>query len=419
LDIALLEKSLNYLIQHNEVLRTLFIYDIVDEPQQVVLKKRNLTVHVDNIADLPVKEQQQYLENFLKKDRQKGLDLTKDHLMQVHISQESDRSFSLVWGFHHIVLDGWCLGIVFKDLLQVYRSLRQGKSIRLESAPAYFDYVTWLERQDNETGMRYWKEYLEGYEKQAVLPRLTKTVSEYQKNEYNLVIDEALTHGLEKIARENHVTLNIVFQTIWGLLLQKYNNTDDVVFGAVVSGRPADLDGIERMLGLFINTVPVRIKTPAGVTFSSFLKNVQDKEMISRAHEYFPLKDIQEQSHLKDDLIDSIIIYENYPIQDVFAHHDEDQALGFTVTGVKIFEQTDFNFTVAVIPGRTIALQFTFNSLVYSEKNVQTIGLNVINIIKQVAQNPVLEITGLEMTADYRKKEKIMSHLYDDLEEES
>jgi hypothetical protein len=184
----------------------------------------------------------------------------------------------------------------------------------------YVTYIKWLETRDNREGLAYWRQYLEGYDTRVEIPyKETLTgIASYKPGEYILVLEENLSAGINKIASRQMVTANTLFQASWGLLLQKYNLADDVVFGTVVSGRPSEIEGIEDMIGLFINTVPVRINVgECPGDFSQLLGNIQQKTLLSHSYEYVPLAEIQAVSYLKDNLIHHIMAMENFPITDV------------------------------------------------------------------------------------------------------
>ena len=172
------------------------------------------------------------------------------------------------------------------------RRIKNNEPVTLEAVAPYSDYIEWLERQDREEAYHYWKNYLEEYERYIDIPGKHLSVKEeYRQTELEYSLTEAMTEELERIARNNQVTLNIVFQSIWGILLQRYNNTDDVVFGAVVSGRPPEIPGIEKMVGLFINTIPVRIKSSNAQPFSVLIKEVRDRAFQSARYDYYSLAD--------------------------------------------------------------------------------------------------------------------------------
>ncbi len=194
--------------------------------------------------------------------------------MRVILFKTGEREFTCIWSFHHIIMDGWCLGIVLKEFFHIYASHLHQTPLKLEPAVPYRTYIQWLMEQDKEAAARYWEGYLEGYDQQSRMPKQKKAGAKSRQEEVTFFLSKTVTDKLKELAAKEEVTLSTIFHTLWGMLLQAYNQTDDAVFGSVISGRPSEIAGIERMIGLFINTVPVRV-TGTKVPFVKLIKQVQ------------------------------------------------------------------------------------------------------------------------------------------------
>ena len=410
IDCNLLEKSFNALIERYDILRTIFHIEDKDQPLQIVLKQRKSKVYFKNIDHLNQEEQEQYVQDFMAKDKKRGFDLTRDMLMRLSLLKTGEYYYKLVWSFHHILMDGWCLGIIFKELSRVYDSLKKGESIKLEPVTPYAHYIKWLEKQDKELGLKYWREYLEGYEEPANMEKFGNGKSwrqnQYQVETYTFGLDEEITTGLNQIPAAANTTINTLLQTLWGILLQRYHNTDDVVYGAVVSGRPPEVPDIEKMVGLFINTVPVRITANGEKTFSQLIQDVQKKTAAAKSFEYLPLAEIQAQSSLKYKLIDHIMVFENYPIEKQVKNNDEGNAekgLRLKVENVKAYEQTNYHFNIIAMPGKRLFISFNFNSLLFDPGSIKRIAGHFTNIINQVVKNPNILMSDIEIVTPEEK----------------
>uniref|UniRef100_UPI003F66EF26 condensation domain-containing protein n=1 Tax=Paenibacillus sp. IHBB 3054 TaxID=3425689 RepID=UPI003F66EF26 len=252
-------------------------------------------------VDLRVREGAGDLETIQQEDRQSGFDLSRDALMRATIVIGEKGCQHVIWSFHHILMDGWCTSILMQELMAIYRGLQMKQPIELGPVEPFSRYMQWLNMQDREAARQYWSRYLAAYEQQASVPRVTGATgrTEAERQEHAFRLDVGMTRELERLARQAQVTLNTVMQTIWGLLLQKYNQSDDVVFGAVVSGRPAEVPGIERMIGLFINTTPVRVSSSPEQSVTALLQQVQEAALASESHSHYPLYEIQGLSALK------------------------------------------------------------------------------------------------------------------------
>ncbi|PIK32720.1 non-ribosomal peptide synthetase, partial [Bacillus siamensis] len=282
------------------------------------------------------------MDRFLKEDREKGFDLSRDPLIRLQLIQTGDEEYTLIWSNHHILFDGWGRGIILAELFQLYGDERFGRTRQLEEPEAYSTYIRWLEEQSREDAAQYWKNYLKGYKEKSGIPvnRKFGKTDESRNREKVIALSRELTGKLADLAARNHVTIHTALQSVWGVLLAKYNQTDDVVFGSVVSGRDAKVPGIENMVGLFINTIPTRIQASDHQSFREVLQRVQEGAIESQAYSYLNLSDVQSLSELKRDLIDHVIIFENYALDEQALDQGENE-LGFVFHELKGNEATN------------------------------------------------------------------------------
>ncbi|EGO65801.1 non-ribosomal peptide synthetase [Acetonema longum] len=406
LDIPLLEESLNRLIARYDVLRTVFAYEKVEKPVQVVLRERKTSIQVEDIGHLPAEAQQEFIQAFTRNDKKKGFDLRKDLLMRISVIKQDSERYKLVWSFHHIVTDGWCLGIILHDFLSIYTALRENREPDLKRVYPYSDYIKWLAEQDPSEAAAYWGKYVGDYEEQATLPKRNglSAGGQYELAELSFRVDAATTQGIENIARQNNVTLNTVMQAIWGILLQRYNNTDDVVFGAVVSGRPHEIPGIESMVGLFINTLPVRIKGGGRKRFTELLREVQQAVVESERHSYYPLADIQAKTDLKGALLDHILVFENYPMEEVLNTQQEEK-FGFRIEATEAFEQTSYDFNILVGPGKELTIKFSYNALVYDAGFISRLAQHINSAIRAVLRQADIPVGDIDILTEAEKRQ--------------
>jgi amino acid adenylation domain-containing protein/non-ribosomal peptide synthase protein (TIGR01720 family) len=407
LDRGLLERSFNILIDRYDILRTVFRIDKLKEPLQFVLKQRKLKIYFEDISHLDDNEKDVFLEEFKKRDRETGFDLTRDLLIRLSLFKTGQHNWTLVWSSHHILMDGWCLGIVYRELIQIYRLLKEGNPVELGSVTPYANYINWLEKQNKKAGLQYWQKYLDGYEESAGLPKTNLVVKagEYRVQEYATHIDEEQTKQLNEIARKHQVTINTLFQALWGILLTRYCNRDDVVFGVVVSGRPSEIRGIESMVGLFINTVPLRIRNRDGQGIPQMLKTVQEQAASAKKYEYLPLVDIQSNALSRRDLIDHIMAFENVPIQDQIKNINVEQKAGFYVKKVELLSQSSYHLNIVIHPLECFQVNFNYNALVYESDFIKRLGLHLKKCIQQVVENPGIAVKDIEILTEEEKRQ--------------
>ncbi|MFS0915990.1 amino acid adenylation domain-containing protein [Brevibacillus sp. 179-C 1.1 NHS] len=405
----LLEQSLQHLIMRNDIFRTVFNTDKAKQPIQIVLEQRKSQISYTDLSSYAGQEQDSLLASMKEQDRAKGFDLTRDLLIRLSVFKKGEADFHLLLSFHHIIVDGWSLGPIIEELFAIYQALAENTDPRLPEPKTFSSYLQWLHQQNKEKAGAYWNSYIEGVDQPTLLPWAKKEKSSgYQQQKVQLTISKEDTARLKRVAKEQHVTLNTVIQSIWSIILKRYNNTDDVLFGAVVSGRQAPITGIEQMIGLLINTNPVRVQFKAGMSFTELMKRMQTQMLASEEHSYFPLAKIQAASELSQGLIDHIIAFENVPLEvDLLGGHDFQ---GLKLYDFDLFEQTNYDFNLIVIPTDELAITLKYNGLVYEQEHMEKVAGHIRQVIKTILRDPSVEIGKLSILTDAEQNE--LSHHY-------
>lgn len=345
-DTKVLKMAIELLAVKHDVLRTAIVNTSV-MPRQVVLSNR--------IVEF-VKEEysiETTIEELAKKDVERGFDLEKDSLFRMKEICIGDKEY-LILTFHHIIMDGWCMSLVYADLLANYEKLKNGAAyealyVELKESQkkslTYKDYIKWLDGREKEESIDYFAELLEGYEESAqIRPMEIPEPVENTMERMKVTNSKEVSEALEKIARDNQVTMNTIMEAAWGILLQRYNRTNDVVFGKVVSGRNADLDGIENVVGLFVNTIPVRVTTEENQTVQQLIQALQKQAVDGNVHDYVGLSEIQERTTLGSELIKTIFAFENFYTDNQL---EESTGDGLKTKLIAVREETDYAITVS------------------------------------------------------------------------
>lgn len=362
------QKSLDMLVSRYDIFRTIFIKEVPDleGPQQVVLSRRDTAVRTEDISDYSEERQQSIIDEFKENDRHKGFDLQKGPLMRLTLFQTGENRHTCVWTHHHIMMDGWSLGLVLKDFFSMYYAIRSGRPVNLGSPAPYSTYIKWLRSRNKEETSAFWSRCLEDYGETVSVPQTKNKTAQngYASEHFQFSLEPETVQKLTDIARGIGVTLNTIFTGIWGLLLHRYNGTEDAVFGSVVSGRPSAISGIESMAGLFINTVPVRVRAARDMTFSSLLKKVQKESLAAEEHSYYPLYDIQNESGLQKDLLNHILVFENYPVQMQAAVNgwQQTESSALSLENFSMAEETNYDLNVVIVPGEEFYVKFSYNA---------------------------------------------------------
>ncbi|MCY8433067.1 non-ribosomal peptide synthetase, partial [Bacillus haynesii] len=410
----LLEKSFHEIVKRHEILRASFEYEITAEPRQIIARDRKTPFTSIDLTGENRTRQHRFIETYLKEDQEKGFDLSSEALMRVCLIRMNDESYRLIWSHHHILLDGWCLGIVLSELFSIYGKIIKGESRRLKEPKPYGDYIKWLDKQDKEEAAAYWKDYLKGYETRSELPAFNRsaTSEEYCGKEKVISFSKELTTKITRIAKEHHVTINTVLQGIWGIILAKYNNTDEVVFGTVVSGREAPVEGIEEMVGLFIHTIPTRVSFGGARSFKEVLKKTQAESIESNRYSYMNLSEIQELSELKRELITHVMAFQNYAFDEELFRSQSGET-GFELGGVHGKERTNYDFNLTgVLEDEQLKLKLTFNENVYDNTIIETLEQHIITVAEQVAEDETQTLRDINLVSE-EEKHRIL-HTFND-----
>ncbi|WP_068776273.1 non-ribosomal peptide synthetase [Paenibacillus sp. FJAT-26967] len=406
LDVAVLQQSFNLLIGKYEILRTNFLHENVKRPKQVVFKERPITIAYEDISGQDEQARKQLIGEHIREDKKRGFHLAKDLLLRLAVWKTGSEAYTLNWSYHHILMDGWCLKTIVDELFDTYRELRQGLpvTLTLTDAAPYANYIKWLDEQDQEEARAFWKEYLAGFETKSALPGNKGNLKEngYTQRDDVFAIPEETAILLERTATENQVTLNTVLQTAWGVLLGRYSGSDDVVFGTVSSGRPAEVEGIDSMVGLFINTIPTRIRFREEQTFAELIRQVQAASGETKEYDYFPLAEVQALSVMKQGLIDHLYGFQNYPVSDESAESLYTEE--FRMTEIEDYEQSNYDFNVILTQSRGLEVLFKYNTCVYDEEWVSRIAGHYLNVLRAVAGNASLELKDIEILTPAEKK---------------
>ncbi|MFK4435322.1 amino acid adenylation domain-containing protein [Paenibacillus sp. RC21] len=407
MDIRAFAESLNILVRRHEALRTHFYFGRDTEPLQVVYRSRDCGFQYEDLHKLDVGTRDTWVKNFELEDRARGFDLRRDVLLRVAILRTGEDSYHFVWSFHHIVMDGWCLSLINKEVFESYAALQEGRVPELAPAVPYSSFIEWLEAQDGKAAADYWSSYLSGYEQQTALPAIKsgRKSEGYKASDWATDLERELTLRVEETAKRYQVTMNTLLQTAWGIVLQKYNNHSDVVFGSVVSGRPSDIIGVEDIIGLFINTIPVRIRCEAGESFAEVMKKMQEQALASHAYDTYPLFEIQALTDQKQDLINHIMVFENYPVEEQVEELGIDGQEPFPISNVVAAEQTNYELNLVVMPGECIKIRFMYNALSFDQTDIERLHGHFVNLLEQVLLNPNVCVEELELVTAAEKQQ--------------
>ncbi|HEX8617625.1 MAG TPA: amino acid adenylation domain-containing protein, partial [Thermoanaerobaculia bacterium] len=358
LDPHAFERAWQEVIRRHDVFRTSFVWEELDEPLQRVL--RDVAFHVDVHDWRGEADQNARLDAYLAADRRSPLPLDRAPLFRVALIRMEDERWQFVWTHHHILLDGWCLNLVVREVLECYEAIVHGSAAPRRRVRPYRDYIEWLARQDAGAAQRYWTRTLAGYTGTTRLQLVERAAgAPADSGEVDLYLTAVETRRLQSGTRRRHVTLGTLVAGAWARLLQTCSGTSDAVFGVTVSGRPASLSGSDEMIGLFINTLPMRIGDGRGTPLVEWLQNVQAQQSELRDFEYSRLVDVQRWSDLPagEPLFETLLAFDNYPVDRTI----EQRFGALEIHDVRLAERTHYPLTLSVVPADELRMRALYD----------------------------------------------------------
>jgi amino acid adenylation domain-containing protein len=398
----MLRRAWQQVANRHQPLRTLFKWAGRDKPLQIVLRHVALPWKMHDLVGLSPAAQQEALEIWLAEDRRRGFDLARPPLIRLNLFKMADNAFELVWSFHHIILGGWSGALVLKEVFSSYHAFCCGQEIELTPNRPYRDYIVWLQQQDLSPAESYWRETLQGFASPTSLAieRMPADIPPDEAQgpaQQSWQISASVTAALHNLRRQHGLTLNTIFQGAWAILLSRYSGDDDVVFGTTVSGRPAELRDVESMVGLFINTLPVRVRLFPGDVLVSWLKDLQNQQLALRQYEYSPLVEVHKWSDVVADtpLFESILVFENYPVDTIKAEISQPEAGEVKILDIRDIELTHYPLAVVIMPGETLSIQISYNRRRFEPAAVSRLGGHLQTILASMTREPCLADVSL------------------------
>ncbi len=401
-------RSWRKVTERHAALRTTFLWLDTETPLQVVHPEVVLPFTKQDWREQNKEEQAENLRKLLQEDCRKGFDLQKPPLMRFTLIRLEEKCYRWVWSHHHMLLDGWSAGIIFKEVLHFYKEFQEGELTDTLSPPrSYRDFIAWQRSQDPRKAEEYWKKELADFREPTKIGSVIhlKEGSTVENLSEEVRLTEEETTRLRTWVQERKLTLNALVQGVWAMLLRRYGN-EDIVFGVTNSGRPHDLEGAEETVGLFINTLPVRAPLGDNIHVTEWLKAFQEKQIKLMEYGYCKLADVQKCSGTPSEapLFDSLVIFENYPVDSSLTM----QTAGITSRHVSSFERTNYPLTLVAGPGKELFFRFHYDTDRFRQEEVQNLTRHYLHLLREVVRNPHQEIGELNLLTEEEKR-KILS----------
>jgi amino acid adenylation domain-containing protein/non-ribosomal peptide synthase protein (TIGR01720 family) len=435
-EVGAFERAWWQVIAQHTILRTAFVWQELTEPLQIVFQQVKLPLSMLDWRSRSRESQEAELKAFLQADRVEAFDVGQAPLMRLTLVRLSETRTQVIWTHHHLLLDGWSVSLVLQEVLDRYGAELQGESQQHEERRPYRDYISWLAEQEDQNPEEYWRQRLSGIAIPTPLG-VDRRGLKHQPVAYGpapqvyaeevLQVEADTTARWQEYARRQHMTFNTLVQAAWALVLSRYSGQVDVVFGNVVAGRPPELAGVERMIGLFINTLPVRVQVNDDEEVGAWLKQLQEQQIAQQSYEYSSLVQVQGWCEIprEHELFESLLVFENYPVQVALA---ERKSQSLEVEAVQVVEQTNYPLTILVVPpgasqdrpgdprdrhdslqsSQPLLLRVSYDCQRFERATIERLLLHMYNCLQQLVVSPEQKLAEISILTAREREQMLL-----------
>jgi|GEM_PF-2384357 len=418
LNVAVFTESVQLLVDSHEALRmNYFLSEETEEklPQLSIPEHRKQEVIYCDISTLSEEEQMCKVNATAEECRNRKRNLARGDIMDMHLFYIGGNRYRLLWGCHHIAIDGWCMSLMIKELFEIYDKALKGNAGIVEEVP-YSNYLSWLEKRDNETAKTYWENYLKDVPDAYQFPRKTVDgMSDGHRDVMRLTLDEKQMEGLKGIAADTHITVGALIQGIWGMLVCKYSGQSEAIWGSVTSGRSVPISDVEKMVGLFINTMPMILRLEDETPLPEQIKKLGVDLFQAEFNSSVQLSEI---SVGREALFNHIFAFENLEFADmiegVFFN-------GLELDNANFMDRTNYDLTVKAQPTNKLFMDFEYNPSAYDKETIEGMLKAYENLVAQLIQNPQKKVKEYKLLSKEQEMEMIKSvnEVYQEFEKEA
>ncbi|MFF2014301.1 condensation domain-containing protein, partial [Streptomyces sp. NPDC058195] len=403
LSVPSLRAAAQALLARHPGLRAAFRHEGLSRPVQLIPKAVPLPWYDHDLTGLPEDEREARLAELLEADRYAPFDLMKPPLVRFLCVRLAEDRYVFVMSNHHLLFDGWSQPIVLRDLVTLYGT--GGDTSGLPPVRPPRAHLEWLSRRDAAADRAAWAEVMEGFDEPSLLVPPAFGAPPALPELLEMALDADTTAALTQRARSLGVTTSTMVQTAWALVLAQHTGRDDVVFGATVSGRPVEVAGAETMVGLFINTLPVRVRLRPAETLAALVTRVQQEQADLMPHHHYDLPSIKQLSGLRGDapLFDSLLIYENYPSAPTGTVRAASDGGGLRIAGFRGRDATHYPLTLMVIPGSELNLRLSYRQDLLDATAVRTLGERLVRALRTLASGTSAPVGRLDVLEQWER----------------
>jgi amino acid adenylation domain-containing protein/non-ribosomal peptide synthase protein (TIGR01720 family) len=422
IDVKIFEQALGLVIQNHSILRTSFIYENLNQVLQKVHKRVKTPFSYEDISDN--KKKIKKIKHILIEEKEKSFDMEQAPLFRLKLLKRASKQYTLIWTVHHIITDGWSNPLFFEELFIHYEALSldtadedKQDNKKDKNPDNYKDFISYLSQINKAQEEAFWSHYLQGFKSPTKIGFIQSQDAHIADNEANskhkklakrisLELSQEEYRAIEAFIHRHPITLNTLMQVCWGIILRRYSGEKDILFGAVSSGRPAELNGVESKIGLFINTLPLRIRFDDDISVLELMRHIQDEQVHAREYQSSSLAQIQKLCALQsgENLFDSIMAFENFPISQAM---QENRLLPIDNDHIKFHEETHYPLSLVIDASQTLNIAISYDSARFSKHAVQRVLNQIHQLLAQITFNPKQAICDLSIITPKEQTEML------------
>lgn len=389
LDPDLFVTAWQQVVDRHPILRTSFLWEDLETPVQIVHRKVQIPVERHDWRGKDPEEQQRDLAAYAEEDRRRGFDLTRPPLLRLALFRFGDPSYRVIWSHHHLLLDGWSVGLMMREIFQVYQALSRGEQAPLPARRPFRDYIGWLRQQDPAAAEPYWRRVLGGFRRPTPLPAPLNSSTGEIPLDYDLRLirlSPELTARLKAFAQQNRLTLVTLVYGAWALYLARTSGERDVAFGTTVSGRSPSLAGVDSIMGCLINTLPVRVSADPEAGLVPWLQALQKSLVELRLHDYTPLADVLGWAEIprRVPLFETLVIFESFSSE-----------ASFVMSHNGFFQRAHYPLTLVSSPDPVVTLRLGFEPSRFPASRALEVLYDLEALLTAMAEDPVQSLGAL------------------------
>ena len=409
LDKDILVVAWQSVVNNNEMLRTIFRWKHLERPIQIILKKYPVPFYEYEFCCTEEVLIEKRMKELVEADRRDKIDITIEPFRIKLYKFPQDKWFMVVSSYN-IIYDGWSNGIILKELIEAYEILYDRRHLNNKQKAKFKEFIKWQLEKDTKLEIEYWKKNLSKLKSNNLLNNTSCSNSQLEKCEnYSCVFsleDETL---INNFTRKRKITLATLIYTSWAILLHKYSVCEEVIFGVTVSGRPPEINGIDDVVGLYINTIPIRLKLKFDTKICDLIDQVNSLLIDGKEHQYTSIVNIMSAAKIKSikDLFQSVIVVQNYPLNRLLFENNKN----LNIELYSKFDMTDFPITLGLTIFNGIEIDVRYHSNMFSQIDIENIVNSLRIIINEIITSNDEKNISQIVLVDYEKKNQVLNNI--------